>query len=179
MKHRKSRGNDELEIKRGRQGDLFSGDLRVPDRQVLGFKMTVWSENDCVARPRVGADAGARIAQSTPKFKSRFHEAIEESGRRTENVVSPDGSREERPYLDCRLPPFSRRRRRRGPSVGRRDHANCTISISFLFRFCIFLLPRYHRHSRLASPRAALARSAGQRRRNFFSFYNSDRRKRA
>lgn len=132
--------------------------------------MTVWSENDCVARPRVGADA--RIAQSTPKFKSRFHEAIDESGRRTENVVSPDGSREEKkPYLDCRLPPFSRRRRRRGPSAGRRDHANCTISISFLFCFCIFLLPRYHRRSRLASPRAAPVRSAGQRRWNSFFFF--------
>lgn len=146
--------------------------------------MTVWSEDDCVARPRVGA--GARIAQSTPKFKSRFHEAIEESGRRTENVVFPDGSREERPYLDCRLPPFSRRRRRsegrvlagETMQIARFPFLFSSVSASSSFPVTIAAAV-----SRGESSCRALIRSARAASVEFFLFfffiYNSDRRKRA
>jgi len=136
--------------------------------------MTVWSEDDCVARPRVGASA--RIVQSTPKFKSRFHEAIEESGRRTENVVFPDGSQEERPYLDCRLPPFFRRPKTLRAGVLARE----TMQIArfpFLFSSVFLHLPPSPQPS-LASPRAARwsDRRPGQRRWNsiFFLQFRSE-----
>lgn len=113
----------------------------------------------------MGADA--RIAQSAPKFKSRFHETIREAGRRTERVEYPLTELERRPYLDCRLPPFSRgERRRRGPRAtgdGKRERERRPCKLhDFHFFFVLFLhlspralrpLPhRYHTATTVGRP---------------------------